>query len=65
MLGIGLALRGIALFLMWYISNPKLMKLSKPEDEPVVQNALATDQIHVAVKNWSIIFSSMKISMIN
>jgi hypothetical protein len=51
MLGIGLALRGIALFLMWYISNPKLMKLSKPEDEPVVQTSLTTDQIHVAVKN--------------
>lgn len=30
---IGVVLRGISLFLMWYISNPKLMKLSPPETD--------------------------------
>jgi len=28
---IGAVLRGLALFLMWYISNPKVMKLGAPE----------------------------------
>lgn len=30
---IGIALRGLSLLFMWYISNPKLMKLSAPEDQ--------------------------------
>jgi hypothetical protein len=39
MFGIGFILRGLSLLLMWYISNPKLMKLSPPEDEDQQPNA--------------------------
>ena len=37
---IGIALRGLSLFLMWYISNPKLIKLSPPEERgtPTTEN---------------------------
>jgi len=35
---IGIILRGLALLLMWYISNPKIMKLSPPEDQIGAQN---------------------------
>ena len=42
---IGIALRGLSLFLMWYISNPKLMKLSLPEEKatPTTENNKMTE----------------------
>lgn len=42
---IGAVLRGISLFLMWYISNPKLMKLSPPEQiVPTAQEGTPNEQ---------------------
>lgn len=42
---IGAALRGLSLFFMWNISNPKLIKLSPPEEKvtPTTQNNKLTE----------------------
>ena len=48
MFGLGALLRGLSLILMWYISNPKLMKLSPPENKATVPSNQDNKQQSIA-----------------